>query len=117
MDGLVNRKLTRNLKCIKTAYYHHRSLYFPCSSPLHTPTNVNFLNSWINLRVPLISIHYNPPKAFVFLFRTYFPFIGKRAGGTSSISSLSTDLTLKEGGGASTLLHVPYKVIFHYLDQ
>ena len=40
--------------------------------PLHTSTNVNFLNLFINLRVSFISVYYNPPEDIYLHFQDTF---------------------------------------------
>ena len=107
---ISNRKLTRNYSSNASKQNiiiieHHVSPFYPsCTHQLTSPSSIYAL-IWERHYFQFIII---PSKAFVFLFRTYFSFIGKGTGGTSSILSLNTDLTIYGGH----MLPVTYKVGF-----
>ena len=92
---LHNQKLTRNCSSNVSKQRiiiieHHISLvYYSCTHQLMSTSSI-YLLIWEchSFQFIIISL-----KAFAFLFRTHFSFIGKRARGTSSILSLNIDLT------------------------
>ena len=93
---LSNRKLTRNYSSIAskqriTIIKHHISfVHPPCTRQLISTPSIHAL-IWERHSFQFIMI---PPNAFVFLFKRYFSFIGKRGGETSSILSLNMHVTL-----------------------
>ena len=92
---LPNQKLTRNCSSNVSKQHiiiieHHISLvHYSCTYQLMSTSSI-YLLIWECHSFQFIVIS---PRAFFFLFRTHFSFIGKRARGTSSILSLNMNLT------------------------
>ena len=84
-----------------------QSILFPLLIPLHSSTNVNFLNLCISLRVLLVSVYYDPPEGICFPFQDIY-LIYWKTGWRNLLYPFSNNWPYSLGG---QILPLTYKVI------